>query len=56
MKRVPQRRHECMTAAEVHEQEQKERGEELGALAAAKKILEEKTGGAVLISAGLFFR
>jgi septal ring factor EnvC (AmiA/AmiB activator) len=37
----------------VHEQEQKERGEELGALAAAKKILEEKTGGAADRTYGL---
>merc|ERR1719478_486997 len=35
-----------MTRAEEHEVEQKERGAELEALAAAKKILEEKTGGA----------
>merc|ERR1719152_106414 len=38
--------HECMTTAEAYEQESKERSDELGALAAAKKILEEKTGGA----------
>merc|ERR1719387_965513 len=35
-----------MTKAEEHEQEQKERSEELGALAAAKKVLKEKTGAA----------
>merc|ERR1719301_197668 len=45
-KKLKDLQHECMTAAEEHEQEQKERGEELGALAAAKKVLKEKTGGA----------
>merc|ERR1719240_335968 len=38
--------HECMTKAEDHETEQKERSEELTALATAKKIIKEKTGGA----------
>merc|ERR1719331_2535326 len=38
--------HECMTKAESHELEQKERAAELDALATAKKILKEKTGGA----------
>merc|ERR1719287_353697 len=38
--------HECMTTAEEYEQENKERNDELGALAAAKKIIQEKTGGA----------
>jgi len=52
-KKLKDLQHECMTAAEVHEQEQKERGEELGALAAAKKILEEKTGGAADRTYGL---
>jgi chromosome segregation ATPase len=45
-KKLKDLQHECMTAAEEHEQEQKERSEELGALAAAKKVLKEKTGGA----------
>merc|ERR1719311_685076 len=45
-KKLKELQHECMTKAEEHEQEQKERGEELGALAAAKKVLNEKTGGA----------
>merc|ERR1719482_1953796 len=35
-----------MTKAEDHETEQKERSEELTALATAKKIIKEKTGGA----------
>jgi chromosome segregation ATPase len=37
---------ECMTAATEYETSQHSRGEELTALATAKKILEEKTGGA----------
>merc|ERR1719159_1774682 len=38
--------HECMTAATEYETSQHSREEELTALATAKKILEEKTGGA----------
>jgi len=38
--------HECMTSAEEHEVSQKERADELTALATAKKIINEKTGGA----------
>ena len=38
-KKLKDLQHECMTKAEEHEQEQKERSEELGALAAAKKVL-----------------
>merc|ERR1719388_439877 len=37
---------ECMTAATEYETSQHSREEELTALATAKKILEEKTGGA----------
>merc|ERR1719473_2404432 len=37
---------DCMTKATEYDTEQKERGEELEALATAKSILEEKTGGA----------
>merc|ERR1719428_1056284 len=37
---------ECMTAATEYETSQHSRQEELTALATAKKILEEKTGGA----------
>ena len=37
---------DCMTKATEFDTEQKERGEELEALASAKSILEEKTGGA----------
>merc|ERR1719473_827949 len=38
--------HECMTKAEEFESAQAERNGELEALATAKKILKEKTGGA----------
>merc|ERR1719453_1088875 len=37
---------DCMTKATAFDTEQKERGEELEALATAKSVLEEKTGGA----------
>jgi len=45
--------HECMTTAEAYEHEVKERQGELGALAAAKKILQEKTGAAAERAYGL---
>jgi len=45
-KKLKDLQHECMTRAEEHEMEQKERAAELEALAMAKKILKEKTGGA----------
>merc|ERR1719506_2317798 len=45
-KKLKDLQHECMTKAESHELEQKERAGELDALATAKKILKEKTGGA----------
>jgi len=45
-KKLKDLQHECMTRAEEHEMEQKERAAELEALAMAKKILQEKTGGA----------
>jgi len=38
--------HECMSKAQEYESAQMERNNELDALAAAKKILQEKTGGA----------
>merc|ERR1719473_456035 len=38
--------HECMTKAETHEEAQHERSSELEAIATAKKLIEEKTGGA----------
>jgi hypothetical protein len=46
VKKLKDLQHECMTKAEDHETEQKERTEELTALATAKKIIKEKTGGA----------
>ena len=44
-----------MTKAEEHELAQKERGEELNALATAKKILEEKTGASECLSVSVGF-
>merc|ERR1719316_1275761 len=38
--------HECMTKAEEYDLESSETSEELKALAAAKKIIKETTGGA----------
>merc|ERR1719265_2165940 len=38
--------HECMTKAQEFEDATKSRGEELNALAQAKKIIKEMTGGA----------
>merc|ERR1719297_302042 len=40
--------HNCMTKASTFEAETKSRGEELKALAEAKKVIEEATGGASL--------
>merc|ERR1719321_2062528 len=37
---------DCMSAAEEFELETKSRGEELNALATAKKVIKENTGGA----------
>jgi hypothetical protein len=45
--------HDCMTKAEDYEAETKSRGEELSALAEAKKVIEEATGGAEKIAYGL---
>merc|ERR1719379_1087930 len=45
-KKLKDLQHECMTKVEDHETEQKETSEELTALATAKKIIKEKTGGA----------
>lgn len=45
--------HECMTKAEDFEAETKSRGEELNAIAAAKKVLQEGVGGASDLSYGL---
>jgi chromosome segregation ATPase len=45
--------HECLTEATNFEESTKSRGEELKALATAKKIIQESTGGAVEQSYGL---
>merc|ERR1719498_381772 len=45
--------HECLTEATSFEDSTKSRGEELKALAAAKKIIQESTGGAASQSYGL---
>jgi len=44
---------DCMAAAEEFELSTKSRGEELGALATAKKVIQESTGGATGQSYGL---
>merc|ERR1719443_488233 len=45
--------HDCMTKASEFEEATKSRGEELKALAEAKKIISEKTGGAASLTYGL---
>jgi len=45
--------HDCMTKAEDFEAEAKSRGEELAALAKAKEVIQEATGGAASLSYGL---
>jgi len=45
--------HDCMTKSEEFEAATKSRGEELNALAEAKKVISETTGGAASISYGL---
>merc|ERR1719443_1775579 len=44
--------HDCMTKASEFEEATKSRGEELKALAEAKKIISEKTGGAASLTYG----
>jgi len=44
--------HECMTTAEDFEAETKSRGEELKAIAEAKKVIQEMTGGAESVEYG----
>jgi predicted nucleic acid-binding Zn-ribbon protein len=46
IKALAELHHNCMTKAEEYEEETKSRGEELKALATAKKIIQETTGGA----------
>jgi len=45
--------HECLTKAQDYEAETKSRGEELIAIATAKKVIEETTSGAADLSYGL---
>jgi len=45
--------HECLTKAQDYEAETKSRGEELKAIAMAKKVIEETTSGAADLSYGL---
>jgi len=45
--------HECMTGATEFEEATKSRGEELAALAEAKKVISEATGGAEKLTYGL---
>merc|ERR1712228_800218 len=45
--------HECLTKAQDYEAETKSRGEELTAIATAKKVIQETTGGAAGLSYGL---
>jgi len=45
--------HECLTKAQDYEAETKSRGEELTAIATAKKVIEETTSGAADLSYGL---
>merc|ERR1719336_2357545 len=45
--------HECLTKAQDYEAETKSRGEELAAIATAKKVIQETTSGASDLSYGL---
>jgi len=45
--------HECLTKAQDYEAETKSRGEELAAIATAKKVIQETTSGAADLSYGL---
>merc|ERR1712156_1195312 len=45
--------HECLTKAQDYEAETKSRGEELKAIAMAKKVIAETTSGAADLSYGL---
>jgi len=45
--------HECLSKAQDYEAETKSRGEELAAIATAKKVIQETTGGAADLSYGL---
>merc|ERR1712045_803056 len=45
--------HECLSKAQDYEAETKSRGEELKAIATAKKVIQETTAGAADLSYGL---
>merc|ERR1719333_1532448 len=53
IKTLAETHHDCMTTASNFEAETKSRGEELSALAAAKKVIVETTSGATDLSYGL---
>merc|ERR1719502_360057 len=53
IKELAELHHECMTKAEEFEEATKSRGEELKALAEAKKVISEATGGAESQTYGL---
>merc|ERR1719364_276301 len=53
MKQLADTHHDCMEKAQAYENETKSRGEELKALAEAKKIIIESTGGAASQTYGL---
>jgi chromosome segregation ATPase len=53
IKSLAELHHDCMTKANEFEEETKSRGEELHALAEAKKVISEATGGAEALSYSL---
>jgi len=53
IKSLAELHHDCMTKATEFEEEVKSRGEELHALAEAKKVISESTGGAEALSYSL---
>merc|ERR1719512_587706 len=53
IKALSELHHECLTKAQDYEAETKSRGEELTAIATAKKTIEETTAGAADLSYGL---
>merc|ERR1719335_1976997 len=56
MKQLADTHHDCMEKAQEYEIETKSRGEELKALAEAKKIIIEATGGATEQTYGMFLQ
>merc|ERR1719414_490561 len=53
IKALAQLHHECLSKAQDYEAETKSRGEELKAIATAKKVIQETTAGAADLSYGL---